>query len=238
MTKNIKLDILAIGIHPDDVELSAAGTILKHIKLGKKAGILDLSKGEMGTRGNAKTRNQEALEASKILGINVRQQLDIEDCFFENNKSNQLKIIEVIRYYQPDIVLCNAISDRHPDHSRAAKLVADACFYAGLSKIKTTANVPWKIKALYHYIQDQYLQPDFVIDITPHFNKKMESILAYKSQFYNPNSKEPNTPISSKEFLDYIKAKAILFGRPINCAYAEGFTKSRIFGVQNLFNLQ
>lgn len=238
----MKLDILAIGIHPDDVELSASGTLLKHIALGKKAGILDLTRGELGTRGSAELRTIEATNAAKILGVSVREQLTMADGFFENNEAHQRQIIQMIRKYQPEIVLCNAITDRHPDHGRAAKLTADACFYSGLMKIETTDDKAiqsvWRPKAVYHYIQDHFIEPDFVIDITEHMNKKMESILAYSSQFFDPNSKEPETPISSKNFMENVKAKAALFGRAINADYAEGFTVSRYIGVENLFDLR
>ena len=237
----MKLDILAIGVHPDDVELSCAGTILKHIELGKTVGILDLTLGELGTRGNPKLRTQEAMHAASILGVSVREQLNMADGFFENNETNQRLIIEVIRKYQPEIILCNAISDRHPDHGRAAKLTADACFYSGLLKVETKENntiqKPWRPKVVYHYIQDNFIEPDFVIDVTPFNDKKMESIMAYSSQFFDPKSKEPQTPISSKNFMDYINAKARLFGRSINVDFAEGFTVNRYMGVNNLFDL-
>jgi bacillithiol biosynthesis deacetylase BshB1 len=237
----MKLDILAIGVHPDDVELSCAGTILKHIELGKTVGILDLTLGELGTRGNATIRTQEAMRAASILGVSVREQLNMADGFFENNETNQRLIIEVIRKYQPELILCNAISDRHPDHGRAAKLTADACFYSGLLKVETKENntlqKPWRPKAVYHYIQDNFIEPDFVIDVTTYNDKKMESIMAYSSQFFDPNSKEPQTPISSKNFIDYINAKARLFGRSINVDFAEGFTVNRYMGVNNLFDL-
>lgn len=237
----MKLDILAIGVHPDDVELSCAGTILKHIELGKTVGILDLTLGELGTRGNATIRTQEAMRAASILGVSVREQLNMADGFFENNETNQRLIIEVIRKYQPELILCNAISDRHPDHGRAAKLTTDACFYSGLLKVETKENTttqkPWRPKAVYHYIQDNFIEPDFVIDVTAYNDKKMESIMAYSSQFFDPNSKEPQTPISGKNFIDYINAKARLFGRSINVDFAEGFTVNRYMGVNNLFDL-
>jgi bacillithiol biosynthesis deacetylase BshB1 len=237
----MKLDILAIGVHPDDVELSCAGTILKHIELGKTVGILDLTLGELGTRGNATLRTQEAMRAASILGVSVREQLNMADGFFENNETNQRLIIEVIRKYQPELILCNAISDRHPDHGRAAKLTTDACFYSGLLKVETKENntiqKPWRPKAVYHYIQDNFIEPDFVIDVTAYNDKKMESIMAYSSQFFDPNSKEPQTPISSKNFMDYVDAKARLFGRSINVDFAEGFTVNRYMGVNNLFDL-
>jgi bacillithiol biosynthesis deacetylase BshB1 len=239
----MKLDILAIGVHPDDVELSAAGTILKHIALGKSVGVLDLTRGELGTRGNAELRTQEATIASSILGLTVREQLNMDDAFFENNEAHQKEIIRIIRKYQPEIVLCNAISDRHPDHGRAAKLTADSCFYSGLSKVETIGvdnkiQTIWRPKAVYHYIQDNFIEPNFVVDITPYMDKKMESIMAYSSQFFDPNSLEPETPISTKNFMEYVKTKSALFGRAVNCDYAEGFTVNRYIGVENLFDLK
>ncbi len=237
----MKLDILAIGVHPDDVELSCAGTILKHIALGKKVGILDLTRGELGTRGSAELRTKEASKSSQILKLSVREQLTMADGFFENNETHIKQIISAIRKHQPEIVLCNAVSDRHPDHGRAAKLSNDACFYSGLSKIETSfdgkAQLPWRPKAVYNYIQDNFIEPDFVIDITAYMDVKMEAIMAYSSQFFDPNSKEPATPISSKNFMEAVKAKASVFGRPINCDYAEGFTVNRYVGVNNLFDL-
>ncbi len=237
----MKLDILAIGVHPDDVELSCAGTILRHIELCKTVGILDLTLGELGTRGNATLRTQEAMQSAKILGVSVREQLNMADGFFENNEVNQRQIIEVIRKYQPELILCNAIRDRHPDHGRAAKLTSDACFYSGLSKVETfenkTSQKAWRPKAVYHYIQDNFIEPDFVIDITKYNDKKMESIMAYSSQFFDPNSKEPQTPISSKGFIEYVNSKSRLFGRSISTDFAEGFTVNRYIGVNNLFDL-
>src|ERR1035437_9510045 len=187
----MKLDIFAIGAHPDDVELSCAGTILKHIALGKKCGILDLTAGELGTRGSAELRLTEATNAAKILGVSVRDNLKIADGFFKNDKEHQLEIIKKIREYQPEIVLCNAVSDRHPDHGRSAALVSEACYYSGLIRIETKLNgvnqQAWRPKAVYHYIQDRQLKPDFVVDVTSFFEKKMEAIQAFKSQFYNPD---------------------------------------------------
>lgn len=238
----MKLDILAIGVHPDDVELSAAGTILKHIALGKSVGILDLTKGELGTRGSAELRTQEATNAAKILGISLREQLEMKDAFFQNDEVHQKQIIQILRKYQPEIVLCNAISDRHPDHGRSAKLAVDACFYSGLLKVETSlegvTQSAWRPKAVYHYIQDNFIEPDFVIDITDFMDKKTEAIMAYSSQFFNPLSLEPETPISSKNFARNIKAKASIFGRAINCDYAEGFKVNRYIGVENLFDLK
>lgn len=238
----MKLDILAIGIHPDDVELSASGTLLRHASLGKTFGMLDLSRGELGTRGTPELRAQEAADSAAILGASVRVGLDMPDGLFVNSPENRLKIIRVLRQFRPDIVLCNALTDRHPDHGRAAAMEAEACFYSGLEKIQTfddegNAQQKWRPKAVYHYVQDQQLTPDFVVDITPWFDKKMESILAFRSQFYQPDGETPNTPISGKDFLDFMEAKARVFGRPIQAAFAEGFHLSRTPGVRNLFDL-
>lgn len=241
MRNKMKVDILAIGIHPDDVELSCSGTLAKHLAMGKTAALLDLTLGELGTRGNAQIRTQEAMAAAKILGISHRTQLQFKDGFFENNEEHQRKIIEQIRFYQPEIVLCNAVNDRHPDHGRAAKLTADACFYSGLLKVETQLNgeqqKPWRPKAVYHYIQDIYIHPDFVVDMSDYIDVKHQSIMAYASQFYNPNSKEPETPISSREFLDHLNSKMTIWGRSIGVKYAEGFTTTRYPGVKSLFDL-
>ena len=237
----MKIDILAIGIHPDDVELSCSGTIAKHIALGKKVGILDLTRGELGTRGNAELRTKEANEAAIILGVSFRTQLNLKDCFFENNEENQKKIIEIIRKHQPEIILCNAISDRHPDHGRASKLVSDASFYSGLIKIETHSDnkiqKAWRPKAVYHYIQDQYIHPDFVIDISEFIDIKHKAIMAYSSQFYNPSSNEPETPISSKHFIESVNSKMSILGRDIGVKFAEGFTVNRYPGINSLFDL-
>lgn len=237
----MKIDILAVGIHPDDIELSCSGTIAKHIAMGKTVGILDLTRGELGTRGNAVLRTKEANDSAKILGVSFRTQLNFKDGFFENNEAHQKEIIQQIRKHQPEIVLCNAVSDRHPDHGRSAKLVADACFYSGLIKIETQLeNViqkAWRPKAIYHYIQDQYIHPDFVIDITEFYDVKHKSIMAFSSQFFNTNSNEPETPISSKEFLESLNSKMSLWGRAIGVKYAEGYTVCRYPGVNNLFDL-
>ncbi len=237
----MKLDILAIGVHPDDVELSCSGTLLKHIALNKKCGILDLTVGELGTRGNGELRLVEAANAAKIIGVSFRDNLKMADAFFKNDKEHQLEIIRKIRQYQPEIILCNATSDRHPDHGRAAQLVTEACFYSGLIKITTELNgelqSAWRPKAVYHYIQDRQLKPDFIIDVTAFMEKKMEAIQAFKSQFYNPDSKEPESPISGKNFLDVIKGKMSVFGRDAGFQYAEGFTVDRSIGVENLFDL-
>jgi len=242
MIAKSKVDILAIAAHPDDVELGASGTLMKHIAQGKTAAIVDLTQGEMGSRGTIQTRYEEAAAASEILGVKHRVNLMMEDGFFEMNESNKLKIIEQIRRFQPEIVLANAMSDRHPDHGRAGKLISDACFLSGLIKVETewdgeqqTAHRP---KAVYHYIQDYYIKPDFVVDVTEYFDRKMEAILAYKTQFFDPNSSEPETPISSKGFLDSVKARMLEYGRPIGVKYAEGFTVERFIGVNDLFDLK
>lgn len=238
----MKIDILAIGVHPDDVELSCSGTIAKHISLGKSVGVLDLTLGELGTRGNAEIRTKEAIESAKIMGVAFRTQLNFKDGFFENNEAHLKQIIEVIRKHKPEIVLCNAVSDRHPDHGRASKLVSDACFYSGLMKIETTVDgkkqEAWRPNAVYHYIQDQYIHPDFVVDITDFMEVKQKAIMAFSSQFYNPNSGEPETPISSKAFLEAINSKMALWGRAIGVPYAEGFTVDRYPGVNSLFDLK
>jgi N-acetylglucosamine malate deacetylase 1 len=237
----MKLDILAFGAHPDDVELSAAGTLLKHIQLGYKCGIIDLTRGELGTRGTAETRDAEAKASSKILGLHVRECLNMEDGFFQNDKKHQLAIISVIRKYQPEIILSTAISDRHPDHSRAATLISTAVFLAGLVKIDTKndngENKSWKVKAHYNYIQDQFIKPDFIMNISDVWEKKMESVMAFKTQFYDPASKEPETAISSKDFLEFLTGRAVEMGRRIGVQYAEGFTTQRPIGVSNLFNI-
>jgi len=238
----MKLDILAFAAHPDDVELGCGGTILKHIAQGKKVGIIDLTKGELGTRGNAELRLKEATKAAKILGVVVRENLGFADGFFKNDKEHQLEIVKKIRLYQPEIILCNAHYDRHPDHSRASELISDSCFFSGLSKIKTkhkNAEHPhWQPKAVYHYIQDRYIEPDFVIDISDYFEQKIEAVLCFRSQFYNPKSKEKKTSISTPEFLEFIKSRAVDFGRPIGAKYAEGFTVERHAGVRSLFDLE
>jgi N-acetylglucosamine malate deacetylase 1 len=237
----MKLDILAIGVHPDDVELCCAGTLMKQMEKGHKVGILDLTRGELGTRGNAAIRLQEAEAAAKILGVHARENAGFEDGFFQNDKKHQLELIKFIRKYQPTVVLSNAKYDRHPDHGRAAQLTYDACFLAGLPKIETTLNgvkqEAFRPKALYHYIQALHAEPDFVVDITKYFERKLEAVLAYKSQFHNPESKEQGTFISSPEFLEFVKARATHFGMTINAKYAEAFTVNRIPGVEDIIAL-
>jgi bacillithiol biosynthesis deacetylase BshB1 len=237
----MKLDILAFAAHPDDVELSCSATLLLHKSLGKKIGIVDLTRGEMGTRGTPELRMQEAEAASKILRLDARENLGFEDCFFTNDKTHRMKVASVIRKYQPEIVLANAVADRHPDHGRAAKLVAESCFLAGLKNTETfldgKAQEAWKVKTLYHYIQDRYIKPDVVVDVSEWFDKKMEAVLSFKSQFYNPVSTEPDTPISSKNFLEFLRSRAEETGHAIGVKYGEGFTASRTLGIKNLSDL-
>lgn len=237
----MKLKILAIGAHPDDIELSCAGTILKEIAAGAKVGILDLTQGELGTRGSAELRLEEANNSAEILGLSCRENLKFKDGFFENNEVHQVAIAKVLRKYQPDIVLSNAKHDRHPDHGRASKLISDACFYSGLRKIVTeydgVEQEPWRPKAIYNYIQDRFIIPDFVVDISPYVDQKIDAIKAFKSQFYNPASKEPESPLTMKNFFDFIKGRMADMGRYINVDYAEGFTVERPLGVNNLSDL-
>jgi bacillithiol biosynthesis deacetylase BshB1 len=214
---------------------------MKHLSLGKKAGILDLTRGEMGTRGSAGLRDQEAAQAAKIMGISIRENLNMPDCFFKINKKNKVAIATIIRKYRPDIVLCNAISDRHPDHGRAAQLVSEACFVSGLIKLETelngTAQLAWRPIAVYHYIQDNWIEPQIVVDINGFMDKKMEAIKAYSSQFYNPESNEPVTAISTPEFMEFVKSRALQFGRLIKTKYGEGFTIERPVGVTDLSSI-
>ena len=234
-----KVDILAFGAHPDDVECAAAGVLLKHIAFGKTAAIVDLTAGEMGSYGTAESRKIEADAAAKIIGVQYRVQLNLPDGGIENNEANRLLLIQTIRKYQPEIIVCNAIHDRHPDHANAAKLVADAAFLSGLKKKETFIDghqqEPWRPQAVYHYIQDYFIEPDFVVDITEQMEQKMEAILAFKSQFVHP---EDNSANSILGLLNQIKSMNSIYGRPINAVYAEGFTANRYIGVADLFNLQ
>ncbi|MFM2212802.1 MAG: N-acetyl-alpha-D-glucosaminyl L-malate deacetylase 1 [Bacteroidota bacterium] len=237
----MKLDILAFGAHPDDVELGCSGTIAKEIALGKKVGIIDLTRGELGTRGSAEIRDAEAALAAKILGIAVRENLNMRDGFFINDEEHQLKIIEIIRKYQPEIVLCNAIQDRHIDHGKGSKLVSDACFLSGLRKIETVyegqAQAAWRPKVVYHYIQWNNIEPDFVVDISDYIEIKKEAIMAYSSQFYAKNSNEPVTPIATKNFLDSVLFRSMDYGRIIGVDHAEGYTAERYLAVNSLGDL-
>ena len=238
----MKLDILAFGAHPDDIELGCGATIAKEISLGKSVGIIDLTRGELGTRGSAEIRDTEAENAAKILKVSVRENLNFRDGFFKNNEKHQLEVIRMIRKYKPEIVLCNAIDDRHIDHGKGSKLVSDACFLSGLSKIQTSLDdniqEAWRPKVVYHYIQWKNIEPDFVVDVSEFMNVKMEAIMAYDSQFYNPKSKEPESPITSKNFLDSVKYRAQDLGRLINVAYGEGFTVERYLAVNSLGDLK
>ena len=237
----MKLDILAFGAHPDDVELGCAGTILAQKAKGNTAAIADFTQGELGTRGTIESRKKEADAAAAILGIKERINLSFRDGFFENDEWHQREVIKVIRYFQPDIILCNAIFDRHPDHGRASELVKNAAFLSGLPKIKTQweghTQEAYRPKAVYHYIQAYETHANFAVDITDYFDLKMKSVLAYSSQFYNPESDEPNTFISSEAFLEYVKARAVAYGVPIGVKYAEGFTAARYLGVNDLNNI-
>ncbi|MCX2741785.1 bacillithiol biosynthesis deacetylase BshB1 [Pontibacter anaerobius] len=238
----MKLDILAFASHPDDVELGCAGTLITHVEAGLKVGIVDLTEGELGTRGTPETRKQEAIDAAKVMGIPVRENLAFADGFFLNDREHQLKVIEMLRKYKPDIVIANALHDRHPDHGRGSALVSESCFKSGLKMVKTkdadgVDQEAWRPKAVYHYIQDRPITPDFVVDVTPYWEKKMEAIRAFKSQFYNPDDTSPNTYISSPEFLSFVEARAKELGHTIGVTYGEGFTKERQIGVKNMFDL-
>jgi bacillithiol biosynthesis deacetylase BshB1 len=234
----MKLDILAIGAHPDDIELSCSGTILSHMAQGYKVGILDLTRGELGTRGTVAIRSEEAANAAKKLGVSVRDNAGFADGFFENNKEHQLELIRYIRRYRPDIILANATHDRHPDHARASHLTEDAVFLSGLAKVETRMDgevqKPFRPRAVYHYIQSLDISADFAVDISPYFEQKIEAIRCYKTQFHDPESKEPDTFISSPEFLEFVRSRASHFGVPLGVRYAEGYTSKRLIGVYNM----
>lgn len=238
---NNQVDILAFGAHPDDVELGCAGTLAKEISLGRKVGIIDLTQGELGTRGSVETRYREAAKASEILGISVRENLKMRDGFFNNDEEHQLQVIKMIRKYRPKIVLCNAVHDRHIDHGKGAKLVSDACFLSGLKRIETVLEgenqQAWRPQVVYHYIQWKDLKPDFVVDITGFMDKKVAAIMAYDSQFYNPDSRDAVTPIATRNFLDSIKYRSQDLGRLIGTDFAEGFTAERYVAVNSLEDL-
>ena len=238
---SVKLDILAFGAHPDDVELGCGGTVANEVSKGKKVGIIDLTRGELGTRGSVDLRDQESKLASNVLGLELRENLNFKDGFFQNNESNQIEIIKVIRKYRPEIVLCNAEDDRHIDHPKAAELVSSACFLSGLRKIETVDNgknqIEWRPKNVYHYIQWKNSSPDFLVDISGFISIKLEAIKAYSSQFYDPNSNEPETPISSKNFIDNVINRSADLGRLINVEHAEGFTSKKSLGINTLEDL-
>ncbi|WP_192350084.1 bacillithiol biosynthesis deacetylase BshB1 [Algoriphagus sp. Y33] len=238
----MKLDILVFAAHPDDAELGCSGTIAAHVALGHKVGVVDFTQGEMGTRGTPELRLREAETSGKILNLSVRENLGFKDVYFQNDEDHQLKLIELIRKYRPEIVLANAVSDRHPDHGKGSGLATTACFMSGLRKIETQIDgvqqEAWRPKYVYHYIQNNYIEPDFVMDITPYWQTKIDSILAFQSQFYDPSSEEPVSFISDPEFLPFIEARAREFGHKILTKYGEGFTVERMIGTDNLFGLK
>ena len=237
-----KLDFLAFGAHPDDVELGCGATIAKLVSQGKKVGIVDLTRGELGTRGSAEIRTKETNEASKILGITIRENMDFKDGFFRNDEEHQLKIIQVIRKYQPDFVFCNAPDDRHIDHPKGSQLIVEASFLSGLTKINTddssgNAQKQWRPKNIYHYIQWKNLDPDFIFDVSGFHHTKMDAVKCYSSQFYDPKSKEPETPISTKNFLNFVQSRANDFGRIIGVEHGEGFISNRKLGFSSFDEL-
>jgi len=238
----MKLDILVIAVHPDDAELCCSGTILKHIALGKKVGIVDLTRGELGTRGTAETRDEEAADSAKILGLHVRENLGMRDGFFQNDEFHRLEVVKVIRKYQPEIILSNALEDRHPDHGRAGDLVFDSVFLSGLPKVETVLNGikqnAHRPRLLLQYIQDRYLKPDIIVDISDHMDTKIKSIQAFKTQFYNPDVEGQQTYISSPEFFESVIGRAREFGKSIGATFGEGFTSRKLLGVDNLFDLR
>ena len=238
----MKLDILAFGAHPDDVEISCGATLLKYTKEGKSIGIIDLTKGELGTRGSIEKRYEEANKAAVFLGLKIRENLNMGDGFISHSKENKLKIIECIRKYQPELILANSVHDRHPDHAKGAKLVAEASFLSGLRKIETESDgLPqeaYRPKMLLHYVQDYYLTPDVILDVSETGKEKIELIKCYSSQFYNPSSKEPKTPISGEEFFDYLEGRMLSLGRELGVKYGEAYTIDRTLGVEDLFFLK
>lgn len=237
----MKLDILVFAAHPDDAEISCSGTIVSHIARGKKVGVIDFTKGEMGTRGNPELRMKEAAESAKIMGLSVRENLGFKDVFFRNDEEHQLAVIRMIRKYRPSVVLANAIEDRHIDHGKGALLARDACFMSGLVKIKTSLESreqePWRPSVIYHYIQNNYIKPDIVVDISGYWEKKIAAIKAFRSQFHDPESDEPETFISQPGFLDFLECRAREYGHAIGVRYGEGFTVNRLLGVSDLSHL-
>lgn len=238
----MKLDILVFAAHPDDAELACSGTIARQIAQGKKVGIVDLTEGEMGTRGTPEIRLQESSDSAKILKLAVRENLGFKDIYFLDDHAHQLEMVKMIRKYQPEIVLANAITDRHPDHGKGASLASNSCFLSGLRRVETQLDgenqSPWRPKNIYHYIQNNYIQPDFVVDVTDFWDVKLASIKAFKSQFYDPNNSEPQSFISSENFLGFIDARAREFGHSIQVKYGEGFTKEKMLGINDLFDLK
>jgi len=237
----MKLDLLVLAAHPDDAELGCGGTIAKEVSLGRKVGVIDFTRGELGTRGTVQTRDQEAQDSARILGLSVRENLNFRDGFFQNDESHQREVIRIIRKYQPEIVIANATYDRHPDHGKGSSLSFDSCFYAGLTKIETKENgviqSAWRPKLLYHFIQSQMIPPDFVVDVSDFWDTKMKSVRAFKTQFHDPASNEPETFISSPAFIKLLEGRGHEFGHSIGVAYGEGFTVRRVIGVNDLFSL-
>lgn len=238
----MKLDILVFAAHPDDAELGCSGTIAAHVAKGHKVGIVDFTKGEMGTRGTPELRVKEAEEAGRILGLSARENMGFQDVYYKDDEAHQLELIKMIRKYRPEIVLANAIRDRHPDHGKGGSLATNACFMSGLRKIETeldrVAQEAWRPKFVYHYIQNNYIEPDFVMDITPFWDTKVKSILAFQSQFHDPNSKEPESFISTPDFLPFIEARSREMGHKIMKTYGEGFTVEKMIGTDDLFDLK
>ena len=233
----MKLDILVFGAHPDDVELGCGGTIIKEVQNGKKVGVIDLTSGELGTRGNAAVRNEESKRATEIMGVVFRENMHFKDGFFKDDEEHKLALIRKIRKYQPEIIITNAPSDRHPDHSRASQITIDAAFLSGLEKIETNQHI-WRPKAIYHYIQFNHLSPDFVVNISKQFDLKMEAVVSYTTQFYNPDSDEPDTIISTKDFLDSVSYRAKDLGRQSGCDYAEGFISHQLLRIDSLLDFK
>ena len=238
----MKLDVLVLAAHPDDAEIACGGTIAKHVAMGHSVGIVDFTRGELGTRGTPELRAQEAAEAARILKVSVRDNLELRDGFFQNDPEHQLTVVRAVRKYKPDVVLANAVYDRHIDHGKGASLGYDACFLSGLAKIETfdesgKRQAPWRPSAVYHYIQSLFIEPDFIVDISSHFDVKMQAVRAFKSQFYDPNSQEPSTYISSPSFLRMLEARAIEFGHAIGTSHGEGYTVRRYPGVNSLLDL-
>ncbi len=236
----MKLDILVLAAHPDDAELGCGGTILKHVSQGHKVGVVDFTRGELGTRGTPQARETEAAVSAKILGLSIRENLNLADGFFQNDKSHQVAVIQAIRKYHPEIVLANAIYDRHSDHGRASQLAHDACFLSGLAKVETIENgksqSPWRPRVVYHYIQSQLIIPDLIVDVSGFWDKKMEAVRAFKTQFYDPTSKEPETYVSNPNFLKMVESRGVEFGHAIGVQFGEGFTVRRPVGLKNLMD--
>ncbi|MEQ8711643.1 MAG: bacillithiol biosynthesis deacetylase BshB1 [Cyclobacteriaceae bacterium] len=237
----MKLDILVIAAHPDDAELSAGGTIIANVAKGRKVGIVDLTRGEMGTRGTPEIRLKEAAAAAEIMGVTLRDNLEFEDAFFTNDREHQLAIVRKIRAYQPELVIANAVSDRHPDHGKGSALISQACFISGLKRVETEVDgfqqEAWRPKNVYHMIQSNFIDPDFVVDVSDHWDKKMAAVRAYKSQFFDPDNKEPDTFISTPAFMNLIESRGVEMGQPVGFSYAEGFTIEKRMGIKDLFEL-